>query len=257
MSVNNNFYNNKDDIYQNHSDVKEKIITTTISLIKTSDGLVDNITIREIAQKADVAVGLINYHFGSKNKLIEICVQRIISHVMKTFSDVDKSEVDKSKIEQNQEHQKNSDQLKFADQNDNLDQKNNSNQMEYSQQMEHSQQITKSDQINNSDMASFTASVFTFLINNPEISKISMLADLSQPSTESNSSVSYKAIYKAISDNDNNDQDIKKIKAFMLLASIQSAFLNCSIIDQLLGFNMNDTNDYYRFFQLITEILKI
>ena len=72
--------------FQNYSDVKEKIIETAITLIKNSDGLVENITIREIAQKADVAVGLINYHFGSKSRLIETCVQRIISNVMKTFS---------------------------------------------------------------------------------------------------------------------------------------------------------------------------
>ena len=51
---------------QLYSDVKEKIINQTISLIENSDGLVESITIRYIAQKADVAVGLINYHFGSR-----------------------------------------------------------------------------------------------------------------------------------------------------------------------------------------------
>ena len=74
------------DRIQDHSDIKEKIINTTISLIQHSDGLVENITVRDIAQKANVAVGLINYHFDSKKNLIEMCVQRIISHVMKTFS---------------------------------------------------------------------------------------------------------------------------------------------------------------------------
>lgn len=75
---------------------------------------------------------------------------------------------------------------------------------------------------NNPDMASFVTSIFNFLLNNPEISKISMLADLSLPNTESNSSISYKAIYKAISDTE--PEDTRKVKAFMLLASIQSAF---------------------------------
>ena len=63
---------------QDHSDIKEKIIDATVSLIESSDGLIENITMRAIAQKADVAVGLINYHFTSKKNLIEICVQRII-----------------------------------------------------------------------------------------------------------------------------------------------------------------------------------
>lgn len=75
----------------NQPDIKEKIINTTISLIQHSEGLIENITIREIAQKADIAVGLINYHFGSKNNLIEICVQRIISHVMKIFPNRERS----------------------------------------------------------------------------------------------------------------------------------------------------------------------
>lgn len=64
ITMKNNIKN--DNSIQNHSNIKDKIIKTTISLINTSNGLVENITIREIAQKSNVAVGLINYHFGSK-----------------------------------------------------------------------------------------------------------------------------------------------------------------------------------------------
>ncbi|MGI6091069.1 MAG: TetR/AcrR family transcriptional regulator [Saccharofermentanales bacterium] len=193
---------------QNHTDIKEKIINTTISLIESSDGLIENITMRAIAQKADVAVGLINYHFVSKKNLIEICVQRIISHVMRTFSGADDASDGQGRGDKN-----------------------------------------------SVDMASFTASVFTFLINHPEISKISMLGDLAQPSTESNSSVSYKAILKAVPDTE--PENIRKIKAFMLLSTIQSAFLNRETSAELLGFNLNDEDDYDRFFRLVTEVLNI
>lgn len=193
---------------QNNLDIKEKIISATIALINRSDGLVENITVREIANKADVAVGLINYHFGSKKNLIEICVQRIISHIMENFSKTADSADKESKADKNKV-----------------------------------------------DIASFTASVFTFLINNPEISKISMLSDLSQPSAENNSSVSCKAVFKAISDNES--ENIRKIKAFMLLSTIQSAFLNRQIGSELLGFNLNCESDYKRFFRLVTEILNI
>lgn len=193
---------------QNNLDIKEKIISATIALINRSDGLVENITVREIAQKADVAIGLINYHFSSKKNLIEICVQRIISHVMETFSETPDS-ADKEDAEDNDK----------------------------------------------SDMASFTASVFTFLKNNPEISKISMLSDLSRPNIKSNSSVSCRAIFKAIPNTET--EDIRKIKAFMLLSAIQSAFLNRQIGSELLGFNLNCESDYKRFFRLVTEILNI
>jgi len=193
----------------NQPDIKEKIVNTTISLIQQSEGLIENITIREIAQKADIAVGLINYHFGSKNNLIEICVQRIISHVMKIFPTRERSADTQETGEQ-----------KDAD-----------------------------------DLASFTASVFSFLIDHPEISKISMLGDLSQPNAKSNSAVSYRAILKAMPNKD--PEKIRKIKAFMLLSTIQSAFLNRQISAELLGINLNNESNYRDFFCLVTEILNI
>jgi AcrR family transcriptional regulator len=192
---------------QNQSHIKEKIIDATISLIESSDGLIENITMRAIAQKADVAVGLINYHFTSKKNLIELCVQRIISHVMRTFPTGyamgEESEGDKS----------------------------------------------------GGDMASFTTSVFTFLINHPEISKISMLSDLSHPDIKSNSSASYRAILKALPETES--ENIRKVKAFMLLSTIQSAFLNRETSEALLGFNLNDKDDYSALFRFVTGILNI
>jgi AcrR family transcriptional regulator len=192
---------------QNQSHIKEKIINATISLIESSDGLIENITMRAIAQKADVAVGLINYHFTSKKNLIELCVQRIISHVMRTFPTGyamgEESEGDKS----------------------------------------------------GGDMASFTTSVFAFLINHPEISKISMLSDLSHPDIKSNSSASYRAILKALPETES--ENIRKVKAFMLLSTIQSAFLNRETSEALLGFNLNDKDDYSALFRFVTGILNI
>lgn len=193
---------------QRPSDIREKIIRTTIALIERSDGLVENITVREIAQKAGVAVGLINYHFTSKKNLIEICVQRMISQVMKTFSGAEPAAG------------------KPAD-------------------AVHAPV----------DMPSFTASIFTFLIRHPEISKISMLGDLAQPDTESNSAISYRAILKAIADAEPEEPD--QIKAFMFLATIQSAFLNRQISRALFGFDLNEKEHYERFFRRVTEILNI
>lgn len=65
--------------------VKENIIEATIDLLKKSNGNINNITIRDIAEKVGVGTGLINYHFGSKDNLIELCVQRIISNVITVF----------------------------------------------------------------------------------------------------------------------------------------------------------------------------
>ena len=67
-------------------DVKEKIIEATISLITESDGEVTNINTRAISERANVGVGLVNYHFQTKENLIEICVERMIGKVISTFA---------------------------------------------------------------------------------------------------------------------------------------------------------------------------
>ncbi|HQC55013.1 MAG TPA: TetR/AcrR family transcriptional regulator [Clostridia bacterium] len=185
------------------SPVQEQIIKTTMSLIQRSNGFVENITIRDIAKEADIAVGLINYHFGSKANLIEICVQRIISNVMDIFS--------KTSNYSNKD-------VVF-------------------------------------DITTFTTKVFDFLLNNAEISKISMLGDLLNPNEESNSSRSYNAILKALPEA--KSDDIRKVKAFILLSCIQSAFLNRSISKNLVGFDLNSENDYFAFFNLIAKIVNI
>lgn len=68
------------------TEVKERIIEVTIALIQASNGNAAEITTRDIAEKAEVGNGLINYHFQTKENLIAICVQRIIGQVVKSFN---------------------------------------------------------------------------------------------------------------------------------------------------------------------------
>jgi len=71
---------------KNMNDVKENIISVTTELIEQSNGNIKNITARAIAEKAGIGLGLINYHFGSKDNLVATCVQRIIGKVIMGFS---------------------------------------------------------------------------------------------------------------------------------------------------------------------------
>ena len=64
------------------TNVKDRIIEVTTAMIEQHAGDTKAITARVIAEKADVGLGLINYHFGSKENLITTCVQRIISNVV-------------------------------------------------------------------------------------------------------------------------------------------------------------------------------
>lgn len=68
------------------TEIKEIIIKSTIELIEQSNGDIKKITSRSIAKKSGIALGLINYHFESKEKLIALCVQRIINNILMDFA---------------------------------------------------------------------------------------------------------------------------------------------------------------------------
>lgn len=69
-----------------NQDIKETIIQVTTQLIEENNGEVRHITARMIAERSNVALGLINYHFQSKDNLLTICVQRIIETVVTSFN---------------------------------------------------------------------------------------------------------------------------------------------------------------------------
>ena len=87
-------------------DNKETIIQTTIALIEEKGEDLDKITVREISKKAGVGLGLVNYHFGNKNKLIELYVERIINRIVEQFQSIQEKKdaeyiekIDKSLLE--------------------------------------------------------------------------------------------------------------------------------------------------------------
>lgn len=80
------------------SAVKEHIISVTTDLILQYNGDIGRITARMITGQADIALGLINYHFGSKEKLITECVQRIIGKVVSSFQMTQTFETDKERL---------------------------------------------------------------------------------------------------------------------------------------------------------------
>ena len=71
--------------------IKEKIIKTTVELIKFVG--VDGLSVRKIAELADVNVASINYHFGSKDKLINEILKTSLLEFRGTFNILDNAEV--------------------------------------------------------------------------------------------------------------------------------------------------------------------
>ncbi len=64
---------------------KESIIQAATDLICEKGDQIHTITVREICKRANVGLGLVNYHFGNKDRLIEICVERIINGIVDRF----------------------------------------------------------------------------------------------------------------------------------------------------------------------------
>lgn len=67
-------------------DNKESIIQATIALIEEKGENIDTITVREICKKAHVGLGLVNYYFENKDKLIDICVEKIVNGIVDKFT---------------------------------------------------------------------------------------------------------------------------------------------------------------------------
>lgn len=69
--------------YKAHLTTKEKIIKVTMDIIAT-EGF-HNITIRKIASQADVNVAAVNYHFGSKDGVINAALIAVTGELRQTF----------------------------------------------------------------------------------------------------------------------------------------------------------------------------
>lgn len=71
-------------------DHREAIMQAATALIQEKGDRLDEITVREICKRSGVGLGLVNYHFGNKDRLIELCVERIINGIVERFQRIQK-----------------------------------------------------------------------------------------------------------------------------------------------------------------------
>ena len=67
---------------------RDMIIDKTIELIESNPDGLKHLTIREIAKECNVAVGLVNYHFSSKDALIAESVSKIVNGIIDRFGEL-------------------------------------------------------------------------------------------------------------------------------------------------------------------------
>ena len=73
-------------------ETKEKILATTLELIKERNGDTANVTIRMIADRAGIGVGLTNHYFKSKELLIAECIGPVFEVIFDDFGRTDSTE---------------------------------------------------------------------------------------------------------------------------------------------------------------------
>ncbi len=190
---------------KDNSNLKEAIIQATTDLIQESNGDVNKITLRKIAERADVALGLINYHFGSKEQLIVLCVQRIINNVVMHFSP---------------------------------------DKMDYS---------VKDGFEDKERLADWAKQVYDFLFANHAIASISILGDMQNYHTKSNSFYTQKGFSMALQNE--VDAEKKRLLAFMLTSSMQVAFLSGDSSKEILGYDLRNKCERDRFVESLVEML--
>ena len=170
------------------NDIKELLIDRTIELIKESEGKPERITARAIAQRSGVALGLINYHFGSKDNLLAECCNKIINELLSSMKPgLMKSEDDV---------------------------------------------LTDRERL-----ILYAKQTFEYLFANRAIVKMSILSDFRSYGEDTNSALTQKGFQMAIKDDIPGKS--KRLIAFSLASSMQTAFLAADESKKITGYDLN------------------
>lgn len=178
-----------------------KIIEVTTRLIQNGNGNIEGITIRQIAEQAGIGLGLINYHFKSKDELIEVCVQRIISNVIYSF----RPEIGKDLSPS-----------------------------------EHLKTVAKQ--------------VMDFLVENPSVSRISILGDFKNPALKDNTMKTVQGFANFL-ENSSYSTEEKNMLLFGFTSVLQAAFLRKDISKECYGVDFNCKEERDRYMDFIAERL--
>ena len=76
-------------------DARERIISSAIEILyEVSD--IEKITVRQIAERANVGIGTINYHFNSKDNLLSFAIGEVMANRVNEFLKPQKNSHQKS-----------------------------------------------------------------------------------------------------------------------------------------------------------------
>ncbi len=166
-------------------ETRARIRGAAIELIGETAGDVERLSVRAIAERAGVGVGLINHYFGSKENLVEVCVEAVIAAMIGAF----RPDVAGCRTPAE-------------------------------------------------ETARVARLVMDFLMDNPGISRISILSDMKRPKAMDNTMRTVLGLGRRLSGGEMTAA--QKEKAFMVVAAMQSAFLRRDVLKESLGVDFYD-----------------
>lgn len=172
----------------NAKQTTEAILEATQALILESGGDAACVTIRQIANRAGISVGLVNHYYASKELLLEACVQRMIGGVIDAF-----------------------------------------------------QPVLPADASLREKLNRIASQVTDFLIDNPQISRISILGDMRNPDARDNTMGTVFGLSNTISGGASDRES--GLRAFCLVAILQAAFLRKDVILETMGLDYHNKQD--------------
>jgi len=171
-------------------DTKKEILKATIKLLKKEPDL-HKITVRRIATDTGIAISQINYHFQSKENLINMAVQTFINEVITRGS---------------------------------------------------AQVMTQNFDDPVEKLRRRVKQAAAFVAENPAISRISILTDMTNGTMVDNSSqgaLGYLEIMKEIYQDKLKEKELK-LKVWLLMSGFQVAFLRTTVFQEFTGIDFSD-----------------
>ena len=73
---------------------RQAILDAAAEIMREGSGTPDAVTMRAVCERAGVGLGLVNYHFRSKDKLIEACTEEVVRGVVSRFREIQEEMAD-------------------------------------------------------------------------------------------------------------------------------------------------------------------
>jgi len=179
-------------------ETRARIRDAATALICEAAGDVEKLSIRAIAERAGVGVGLVNHYFGSKENLVEVCVEAVIAGAIGAFRP------DVSGCGTPAE-----------------------------------------------EAVRVASLVMDFLMDNREISRISILSDMKRPKAMDNTMRTVLGLGRRLSCGEMTAAE--REKAFIVVAAMQSAFLRRDVLKESIGVDLYDKAQRDAFLRRIIE----